>query len=143
MTEPVRYCVRTATEVSPRRVPPASVKVTKTRLTPGELATAALPVTKMPKVGVALGWMSAATLDAGAARQAPLCGLVWQIVRVTGKLAVPVLAAAVIVASTPRLIVATAKTPVPVAPGGYRQSQDRRSPRVRRCRAPASKNLTG
>jgi hypothetical protein len=49
------YCVLTATEVSPRSTPPLSVKATKTRLTPGEFATAALPVTKMPKVGVALG----------------------------------------------------------------------------------------
>jgi hypothetical protein len=32
------YCVRTATEVSPRSTPPLSVKVTKTRLTPGESA---------------------------------------------------------------------------------------------------------
>src|ERR1700733_13902146 len=111
------YCVLTATEVSPRRVPPLSAKVTKMRLTPGMSATGALPVTKMPKVGVALGGMSIVTLGVGAVMQAPLVGLVWHIVSVTGRLAMPVLAAAVIVASTPRLTVATANTPVPVAPG--------------------------
>ena len=115
--EQARYCVRTATEVSPRSTPLASVKVTKTRLTPGESATAALPVTKMPKVGVALGWMSVVTLEPGAARQAPLWGLVWHTVSVTGRLAVPALALAVIIASIPRLTAATANTPVPVAPG--------------------------
>ena len=70
-----RYGVRTATEVSLCRVPPLSVKVTKTRLIPRELAPAALPVRKMPKVGIALGEVSVATLGAGAgggARQAPL-----------------------------------------------------------------------
>src|ERR1700733_14516499 len=87
------------------------------RLTPGMSATAALPATKMPKVGVALGWMSVVTLGAGAARQAPLVGSVWQMSSVTGRLAAPVLAAAVIVASMPRFTVATANTPVPVAPG--------------------------
>ena len=51
-----RYCVLTATEVSPRTTPPLSVKVTKTRLTPGDLATAALPVTKRRR---RLGWRSA------------------------------------------------------------------------------------
>jgi hypothetical protein len=49
------YCVRTAIEVSPRSTPLLSVKVTNRRLTPGESGTAALPVTKMPKVGVAFG----------------------------------------------------------------------------------------
>jgi hypothetical protein len=47
------------------QVPPLSVKVTKTRLIPGEVAPAALPVRKMSKVGVALGGMSVATLGAG------------------------------------------------------------------------------
>src|SRR5580692_2595185 len=61
--------------------------------------------------------MSVVTLVAGVARQAPLVGSVWHSVRVTGRLAVPVLALAVIVASAPTLTVATAKTPVPVTPG--------------------------
>jgi len=105
-----------ATEVSPRRTPLASVKVTKRRLTAGKSATVSLPVTKIPKLGAALGGMSVVTLGAGVATQAPLVGSVWQIVRVTGRPTVLVFAAAVIIASIPRLTVATARTPVPLAP---------------------------
>src|SRR5271163_3616110 len=68
----------------------------------------------MPKVGVALAAIDVLTLAAGAARQAPLVGLVWQTESVTGSIAEPVFAAAVIVAAMPRLTVATTKSPVPV-----------------------------
>src|SRR5580698_6050571 len=100
-----RYCVRTATEVSPRKTPPGSVNWTNTRLTPGRSGTEALPVTKMPKVEVALAAIVVVTLIAGLARQAPLAGLVWHNASVTGRVAAPVLATAVIVASLPRLTV--------------------------------------
>jgi hypothetical protein len=95
----------------------ASVKVTKTRLTPGESGTAALPIAKMPKVGVALAAIVVVTLAAGVARHAPVVELVWQTSNVTGRFAVPLLALAVIYAELPRLTAATAKSPVPVAPG--------------------------
>jgi hypothetical protein len=84
------------TEVSPRNKPLASVKVTRARLTLGRSATAALPVTKMPKVGVALAAIVVVTVPAGVARHAPLVGSVWHSAKLTGKLAVPVLALAVI-----------------------------------------------
>jgi hypothetical protein len=48
----------------------------------------ALLVTKMPKVGVALAAIVVVTVDAGVARQAPVVGLVWHSLRLTGKLAV-------------------------------------------------------
>lgn len=87
VTREYYYRLRTATEVSPRKTPLVSVNWTKTRLTPGESATVALPVTKMPKVGVALAAIVVVTVDAGVARQAPVVGLVWHSLRLTGKLA--------------------------------------------------------
>jgi hypothetical protein len=42
----------------------------------------------MPKVGVALAAIVVVTVDAGVARQAPVVGLVWHSLRLTGKLAV-------------------------------------------------------
>jgi hypothetical protein len=65
----------------------------------GHVGDRALPVTKMPKVGVALGEMSVETVAAVAVRQLPLVGSVWQTSSVTGRLAAPVLAAAVVVGS--------------------------------------------
>src|SRR5271154_6890923 len=87
-----RYCVRTATEVSPRTEPVESVNATKMRFTAGLKVTLPFPATKIPKVGVALALIVVDALAAAVARQAPVCGLVWHSVRVTGNTADPVLA---------------------------------------------------
>src|SRR5580692_1390763 len=93
-SEVARYWVRTATEVSPRTLPLGSANWTNTRLLAGSNGTVPLPVAKMPKVGVVLGWMSVVTLAAGGAMHAPVAGTVWQALNVTGSVAAPTLALA-------------------------------------------------
>src|SRR5262249_54339552 len=65
-------------------------------------------------IGVA-ALMVTATVGVGVTRQAPLCGLVWHSVKVTGRLAAPVSALTVNVPAMPALKVATAKAPTPLA----------------------------
>src|SRR5215831_17474219 len=55
------HWVLTATLVDPRATPPASVKRRKIRLNCGANATVLVPVTKMPKVGVAFALMVVTT----------------------------------------------------------------------------------
>ena len=57
------------------------------------------------------------TLALGVAKHAPVAGLVSQTKRVTGRLALPVSAEAVIIPPEPTFAVATANTPVPSGPG--------------------------
>src|SRR5437867_1301805 len=71
----------------------------------------------MPNVGVALASIVVVTVAAAAPRHAPVVGLVWQRDSVTGSGTPPVSAEAVITPLAPTLTVATANTPVPVAPG--------------------------
>src|SRR5262245_2926204 len=99
-------------------MPPASVKRTKIRFTAGSNGTAAPePLTKMPKVAVELAAIAVVTLDEAVLRHRPVPGLVWQIVTVTGTLAVPVSAEAVMDPAAPTFAVATEKAPVAVVPG--------------------------
>jgi hypothetical protein len=65
-------------------------------LTPGESATAALPVTKIPKVRVAFASVVVATLGPTAEMHCPVAGLVWHRLIDNGRLAVPASALAVI-----------------------------------------------
>src|SRR5262249_36399605 len=75
------------------------------------------PVTKTANVGVALASICVVTEGPGAALHCPVAGTVSQTLILTGKLAPPVSAEAVMEAPSPTLTVATAKNPVPVLPG--------------------------
>lgn len=67
-----RYCVSTATLVSPRIV--LSVNVTKMRLLAGSKGIVPLAFTKMPKVGVALLASVVVTVAEGVCKQTPASG---------------------------------------------------------------------
>src|SRR5579864_342207 len=112
-----RHCERTATEVSPRTLPFESANWTKTRLLAGSNGTVPLPVTNIPKVGVWPVLIVVVALEEGVERHMPLVGLVWHTAKLTGRLAEPVLAVAVITPEAPTLTVATANAPVPLVPG--------------------------
>jgi hypothetical protein len=87
------------------------------RLMPGISGTAVpLPETKMPKVGVKLAPIVVVTEGPVALMHMPLIGSVWHTARPIGRLAIPVLALAMIVDAAPTLSVATANTPVSVGP---------------------------
>jgi hypothetical protein len=86
------------------------VRTTKTRLPAGSKGTAPLPVTKIPKVGVAPALIVVVTVGGGGLRQAPSAGLVWQIPSEIGSDASPRSADAVMLAATPRFAVATEHT---------------------------------
>ena len=58
------HCVRTATLVAPRVAPAASPKRTNTRLVAGSKGTVAVPVMKMPNVGVSPPLICVVTLGA-------------------------------------------------------------------------------
>src|ERR1700735_2032134 len=90
--EPTVAALVKATLVAPRSTSDASSKVTKTRVVAGENGTGAELSAKIPNVGVPPFGMSKVTEAAGALRQAPVAGSVWQIVSVTGRVAIPVLA---------------------------------------------------
>src|SRR5213593_91136 len=79
------------------------------RLFAGSNATGPFPATNTPKVGVALPLICVVTVGAGPPMQAPVIGFVWHSERLTGKVAFPVLADAVICALAPTFTVATAK----------------------------------
>lgn len=106
------YGVRTATLVAPRTTPPLSVKRTKIRWMAGSNGIGPLPVTKIPKVGVAFALIWVVTVGTGGPRQAPVVGVVWQSARLTGRLTPPVSAETVMRPPVPTFTVATAKTPV-------------------------------
>ena len=85
------------------------MKRTKTRLVPGVKLNAPVPVTKMPKVGVAPALIVTVALDAGVVgfMHALVIGLVWHSAMLTGSVADPVSAVAVIDALMPTFTVAT------------------------------------
>src|SRR5690242_14173303 len=87
------------------------------RLAPGSEAMLPVPTTKMANVGVVLAAIETVTVAAGGDRHAPVDGLVWQIVSVTGNVTGPVSADTVIVPVAPTLTVATANAAAPFALG--------------------------
>jgi hypothetical protein len=86
------------------------------RLTPGENGTWAFAVAKIEKVGVSPALIVAWALMLVDVRHAAVNGLVWQMAMVSGRVADPVLAVAVIAPPDPTLTLATANAPEPVAP---------------------------
>ena len=95
-------------------MPLSSVNTTDTRLFAGSNGTLPEPVTKKPKVGVALLPIVVVTVGPTALRQAPVAGLVSHSCTLTPEGPV---ARAVMLPVMPALTVATANTPVPVLPG--------------------------
>src|SRR5262245_36524364 len=113
------YCVLTATLVAPRVTSPASVKRTKTRFAPGSKGTVPLPVTNTANVGVCLGLICTVTVGLGGDRHDPAASVL-QTARDTGMRASPVSALTVMgPPAPPTFAVATAKAPVPSAPGRF------------------------
>ena len=112
----LRYCVVTATLVEPRSAPPASRNCTVSRLAAGWNGIVCPAVAKIEKVGVPFWLIVVVTLAAGGAKHRPVLGSLWQIPMVVGMTPDPI-AAAVMAAPTPTLIVATEKAPDPLAPG--------------------------
>jgi hypothetical protein len=111
-----RHCVSTATLVEPRTTSLASLNSTKIRLVWGRNDTAPLAVAKMAKVGIALASIVVVTLDPIDEMHWPLIGSVWQRLMLSGNVAAPVVAVAVIDALAPTFTVATAKAFEPVVP---------------------------
>ena len=70
------HCVLIATLVEPRMTPDGSANWTKTRLFAGSNGTVPEPLTKIPKVGVALAAIVVVTLGPIGDMQEPLVGSV-------------------------------------------------------------------
>ena len=75
--------------------------------------------TKIPNVGVALVLICVVTLGPMAEMHCPVVGFVSQRETFSGNIALPMSADAVMPALAPTFTVATAKAPVPVAPGMF------------------------
>jgi hypothetical protein len=105
--------------VAPWTTPLESSKRTKMRFVAGAKLIVPLAVANIAKVGVALALIVTVALGPGVAgfTQAPVAGFVWQIVSVTGSVAEPVSAVAVIDPVAPTFAVATEKAAAPLAPG--------------------------
>ena len=106
--------------VEPRTIPPPSVKLTWARLLARSSAIVSVAVAKKANVGVPPAEMVVVAVTAGEVglMQTPVDGLVSQTLSVTGSVADPVSALAVIVPVAPTLTVATAKAPLPPADAG-------------------------
>jgi hypothetical protein len=97
--------------VDPRTFPVGPLKRTNARTWEGKKGRALSADTKNPKVGVALAAIVVVTDALGTPRQAPVVGLVWQIVRLTGRVMSPQSTLTATEPAMPRLTVATAKAP--------------------------------
>src|SRR5262249_7709716 len=86
-------------------------KRTKTRFAAGSNGTVAPAPTKIPKVGVAFESIVVETVEPAVPRHCPVDGLVWQMARLSGRVAGPGSILAVIVPAAPTFTVATANAP--------------------------------
>src|SRR5262245_11030423 len=99
---------------------PASLNRTKIRFPAGSNGTLPLLCTKIANVGVAPALIVVDTLGPIPEMHCPVAGFVSHRKMLTGRIAAPVSADAVMVALAPTFTVATAKAPTPLAPGMFK-----------------------